>query len=46
MVPPSVNWGTTQGTEAVVYQQPGSSRVSVAVQQVVGFNTVRQDIIC
>lgn len=43
MVPPSVNWGTTQGTEAVVYQQPGNSRVSVAVQQVMGFNTVRQD---
>ena len=44
VVPPSVNWGTTQGTEAVIYQQPGSSRVSVTVQQVVGFNIVKQDI--
>lgn len=43
MVPLSVNWGTTQGTEAVIYQQPGSSRVSVIVQQVMGFNSVKQD---
>lgn len=42
MVPSSVNGGTTQGTEAVIYQQSGSSRVSVSAW-VMGFNTVRQD---
>ena len=43
MVPSSVNGGTTQGTEEVIYQQSGSSRVSVTVQQLMGFNIVRQD---